>query len=74
MERAHDERVSLRDVELIRYRDSRTPMLFKLVNGEELRGAVRWFDDRSIRLICENRAELTLMVGALAYYRPVDIE
>lgn len=60
--------VSAHAVELIRYRDNRTPLIFKLVTGNEFRGAIRWFDDTVIRIVQEDRSEVTLYQHALAYF------
>jgi sRNA-binding regulator protein Hfq len=61
--------VSPHAVELIRYRDNRTPLIFKLVTGDEFRGAIRWFDDTAIRIVQEDRSEVTLYQQAIAYFR-----
>ena len=63
-----EERISPREVEIIKYRDNRTPLLVKLVTGEVLEGAIRWYDDRALRLPvagvgAEDHAALDLVVG-----------
>ncbi len=64
-----DERISLREVELIKYRDNRTALVVKLVTGETLEGAIRWYDDQAVRLVQADRAEVTVYLHAVAYYR-----
>ena len=66
----YEERISQREIELIKYRDNRTVLSVKLVTGESVEGAVRWYDDRAIRLIQTDRSELTVYVQAIAYYKP----
>lgn len=67
----HPYPVPLHVQELIRYRDERKMLLFMLVGGEALEGAVRWFDDKTIHIVQQNRDELTLMRAAIQYYRPL---
>ena len=66
---AREERISLREVELIKYRDNRTALVVKLVSGETLEGAIRWYDDQAVRLVQADRAEVTVYLHAVAYYR-----
>jgi sRNA-binding regulator protein Hfq len=61
--------VSAHAVELIRYRDNRTQLIFKLITGEEFTGALRWFDDTVLRIVQEDRSEVTLYQHAIAYFR-----
>lgn len=65
-----EERISLREVELIKYRDNRTALVVRLVSGETLEGAIRWYDDRAVRLVQADRSEVTIHLHAIAYYRP----
>ena len=64
-----DERISPREIELIKFRDNRTPLVVKLTTGEQMEGAVRWYDERAIRLVMADRSEVTVYVQAIAYYR-----
>jgi sRNA-binding regulator protein Hfq len=64
-----DERISPREIEIIKYRDNRTALLVKLVTGEVLEGAIRWYDDRAMRLVQSDRTEVTVYLQAIAYYR-----
>ena len=42
-----EERISPREVDLIKYRDNRTALIVTLLNGEIMEGAVRWYDDHA---------------------------
>ncbi|BDI28272.1 hypothetical protein CCAX7_003230 [Capsulimonas corticalis] len=64
-----EERISSREVELIKFRDGRTNLQVKLLSGEEFIGAIRWYDDRAIRLVQDDRSEVTIYLNAVAYYR-----
>jgi len=64
-----EERISPREVELIKYRDNRTMLAITLLGGETLEGAVRWYDDQALRLVQADRTELTVYLHAVAYYR-----
>lgn len=65
----NEERITQQEVELIKLRDNRTPLLIKLMSGEELEGAIRWYDDRALRLILADRSEMTVLIHAVAYYK-----
>ena len=65
-----DERLSPREVELIKYRDNRTLRAVTLLSGEILEGAVRWHDPLALRLVQADRSEITVYFHAVAYYRP----
>lgn len=62
------ERIPLHEIEMIKYRDNRTSLLIKLVTGETLEGAIRWYDDRTLRLVRSDRSEVTVCRQAIAYY------
>ncbi len=64
-----EERISPREVELIKYRDNRTALIVTLLNGEALEGAIRWYDDQALRLVQADRTEVTVYLRAVAYYR-----
>ena len=64
-----EERISLREVELIKDRDNRTALVVKLLSGETLEGAIRWYDDQAVRLVQADRTEVTVYLQAIAYYR-----
>ena len=64
-----EERISPREVELIKYRDNRTMLSVTLLGGETLEGAIRWYDDQALRLVQADRAEVTVYLQAVAYYR-----
>ncbi len=69
---AHEERyerIPLHEIELIKLRDNRTALVVKLVTGETLEGAIRWYDDHAIRLIQSDRSEITVYRQAIAYYK-----
>ena len=63
------DRISLREVELIKYRDNRTTLTVTLLGGEILEGAVRWYDDNALRLVLPDRSEVTVYLHAIATYR-----
>ena len=64
-----DERIPHHEIEIIKYRDNRTPLTIKLVTGETLEGALRWYDDWAIRLVQSDRSEITIFRHAIAYYK-----
>lgn len=64
-----EERIALSEIEMIKYRDNRTPLVVKLVTGETLEGAIRWYDERALRLVQADRAEITVFLRAVAYYK-----
>jgi len=64
-----EERIALSEIELIKYRDNRTTLLVKLTTGETLEGAIRWYDERALRLVQADRAEITVFLHAIAYYK-----
>ncbi len=64
-----EERISPREVDLIKYRDNRTALVVTLLNGETIEGAVRWYDDQALRLVQADRTEVTVYLHAVAYYR-----
>ncbi len=45
---------------MIKYRDNRTALTVKLLTGETLEGAIRWYDDHAIRLVQADRTEVTV--------------
>jgi len=65
-----DERLSPREIELIKYRDNRTLLTVKLMSGEVIEGAIRWCDNFALRLVQSDRTEVTVHLHAIAYYRP----
>lgn len=64
-----DKHISPREAELIKYRDNRTALVIKLMNGETLEGAVRWYDGHALRLVQSDRSEMTVYLQAIAYYK-----
>ena len=64
-----EERISAREAELIKYRDNRTALVVKLITGETLEGAVRWYDGHALRLVQSDRSEITVYLQAIAYYK-----
>jgi sRNA-binding regulator protein Hfq len=64
-----EERISPREVELIKYRDNRTDLIVTLVSGETLEGALRWYDEHALRLVQADRSEVTVYLHAVSYYR-----
>lgn len=64
-----EERISPREVDLIKYRDNRTVLIVTLLNGEVMEGAVRWYDEQALRLVQADRSEVTVYLHAVAYYR-----
>jgi sRNA-binding regulator protein Hfq len=65
-----EERIALSEIELIKYRDNRTALVVQLITGEALEGAIRWYDDRALRLVQADRTEITVFMQAIAYYKP----
>ena len=67
--KSDQERISPREVELIKYRDNRTTLAVTLLSGETLEGAIRWYDDMALRLVLADRSEVTVYLHAIASYR-----
>ena len=65
-----EERLSPREVELIKYRDNRTALLVTLMTGETFEGALRWHDPLALRLVQPDRTEVTIYQHAISHYRP----
>ena len=63
------ERIPLHEIELIKYRDNRTALVVKLLSGEILEGAIRWYDATALRLVLPDRTEITVNRQAIAYYK-----
>jgi len=63
------ERISPREVELIKYRDNRTTLTVTLLSGETFEGAIRWYDDMALRLVHADRSEVTIYLHAISTYR-----
>ena len=53
------ERISPREGEMIKYRDTRTPLRFDLLSGDVVEGVVRWFDGMSVGVTAADRTEIT---------------
>ena len=66
-----NERISPREAELSKYREHRTSLLFTLLNGQELQGSIRWFDDLAIKVVQADRSEITVYHQAIGTYRVV---
>ncbi len=64
-----EERIALSEIEMIKYRDNRTALTVKLTTGETLEGAIRWYDERALRLVQADRTEITVFLQAIAYYK-----
>jgi sRNA-binding regulator protein Hfq len=62
------ERISPREGELIKLRDTRALVQFHLLTGDVIEGAVRWYDGICIHVVRADRSEVTLFYSALAYY------
>ncbi|HVK02147.1 MAG TPA: RNA chaperone Hfq [Armatimonadaceae bacterium] len=61
--------VQRHSAEMIRYRDERKPLVFTLVNGATIEGAVRWFDDGAVCIVDADRDEVTVFKHAILHYR-----
>jgi len=64
-----EERIAPNEIELIKYRTGKTTLQFRLVTGELLEGKIRWYDDMAIRIILEDKSEITVLRQALVYYK-----
>lgn len=65
-----EDRLSPREVELIKYRDNRTLLAVTLLSGETIEGAIRWHDPLALRLVQVDRNEVTIFLHAISHYRP----
>lgn len=63
--------ISHSDAQLIRFRDERKTLVFTLVNGTQIEGAVRWFDHQTYHLVQADRTEMTVLKHAVLYYQTV---
>ena len=64
-----EERISPREGEMIKYRDTRTQLTFQLLTGEIVEGSVRWYDSISCHVVRPDRTEITLFYHALSFYQ-----
>lgn len=64
-----EERIEPSEVELIRYRDGRTPLKFALVNGDTLEGSILWYDRSAIKIVDADRTEITVRLSAIVSYK-----
>ena len=64
-----EERIAPHEVELIKYRTAKMTLQFKLLTGELIEGKIVWYDETSIRIIQEDKSELTLFRQHLVYYK-----
>ena len=67
--KTREERISPREVDLIKYRDNRTALIVTLMSGEIMEGAIRWYDEQALRLVQTDRSEVTVYLHAVAHYR-----
>lgn len=61
--------VLLHSAELIKFRDERRTIVFTLVGGDKIEGAIRWFDEVAIHVALADRSELTIFKHAILYYQ-----
>jgi hypothetical protein len=66
---AREERIAPNEIELIKYRTGQTSIQFRLVTGELLEGKIHWYDEQAIRIVLEDKSEITILRRALAYYK-----
>lgn len=64
-----EERIEPSEVELIRYRDSRMPLVFALANGNTIEGTIAWYDRSAIKIVQADRAEITVRLSAVISYK-----
>ncbi len=64
-----EERIAPHEVELIKYRTGKTTLQFRLSNSELFEGKIRWYDDYAIRIVLEDKSEVTLLRQAILYYK-----
>jgi len=50
-----------------RQREKMTPMVVVLVGGEELSGAIKWYDRHAIKLLRDGQAELMILKRTIKY-------
>jgi len=61
-------KVGPREVELIRFRDGKMPVQFKLMTDEVIEGVIQWYDDLSVHVVCPDGDELTIMFNVISLY------
>ncbi len=64
-----EERIPPHEVELIKYRTGKTTLQFRLLNSELLEGKITWYDDQAIRIVREDKSEVTILRQAILYYK-----
>ena len=64
-----EERIEPSEVELIRYRDSRMPLEFALVNMTTIEGTIAWYDRSAIKIVQADRTEITVRLNAIVSYK-----
>ena len=62
-----EEKITSSEIEILQYRDEKTPLRIKLLNGEEIMGMALWYDGRALHVASNNRA-ITIPMSAIAYY------
>ncbi|HEY3331764.1 MAG TPA: hypothetical protein VGK19_17165 [Capsulimonadaceae bacterium] len=60
--------VSPREVEMIRFRDGKVPVTFKLMTDEEIEGVILWFDNISVHIVQDDLSEVTVMNNVISMY------
>jgi len=60
--------VSPREVELIRFRDGKVNVQFKLMTDEVIEGTVAWFDNLSVHIVQPDQEEVTIMLNVISMY------
>jgi RNA chaperone Hfq len=60
--------VKISSAEMIKFRDERKVLRFTLTNGQELEGAVRWFDEDAVHIVTGERDEMTVYKHAILYF------
>lgn len=60
--------VQISSAQMIRFRDEHRVLTFTLVNGTQIEGDVKWFDDLSYHVATAD-GEITLLRHAVLYYR-----
>jgi hypothetical protein len=64
-----EERIAPNEIDLIKYRSSKTTVQFGLINSEHFEGKIVWYDGLAIKIIRADKSEVTILRRALAWYK-----
>jgi sRNA-binding regulator protein Hfq len=64
-------RVSPREMELRKFRESRVKVKFCLMTDEVIEGAVAWYDEHAVHVVKSETSEVTILFNVVSTYEAV---